>query len=466
MPWRCILQTLFNWFVLAIVIAFMWPTAQAVTLGSPIILSKPKEPLRAEIPVRIGAEDQPYLESFQIDAIERADYDRLGISPRILEYKPSITLKRISPTQFVIAVVTPNPVESDKDPFVDVILGLKWTNGGVAKTYSLMVGDVSKVVVRPGQSLSEIASQISPQLGGADMDEAMLALYKANPDAFIGGSIHRLKAGVELNKPSVNLLGSITPAEAKEFAIEANRQWLEQQGQPSGDSAKSGPKTANVNSSPSAKAQGVGEDRLRIGPGTGTEADTRRYVEEMVAQEKALAQSKARVAELEKNIADLQKLLESQKQERQGTAGSSSKSPMDQWGPALVGVGLISITGVLLWSLARYTRRAEVQEHGPTSPAQATAQPPTQSPPSVPPRAAAILSSLDLNLDPNLNQSDQAADALRVKLNLVRAYITIEDYVAARKALEEILLVSNQVDPQITISARGLMAEINQRSDS
>jgi pilus assembly protein FimV len=84
----------------------------------------------------------------------------------------------------------------------------------------------------------------------------------------------------------------------------------------------------------------------------------------------------------------------------------------------------------------------------------------------VPPRAAAILSSLDLNLDPNLNQSDQAADALRVKLNLVRAYITIEDYVAARKALEEILLVSNQVDPQITISARGLMAEINQRSDS
>jgi pilus assembly protein FimV len=139
---------------------------------------------------------------------------------------------------------------------------------------------------------------------------------------------------------------------------------------------------------------------------------------------------------------------------------------MDQWGPALVGVGLISITGVLLWSLARYTRRAEVQEHGLNSPAQATAQTSTQSPSSVPPRAAAILSSLDLNLDPNLNQSDQAADALRVKLNLVRAYITIEDYVAARKALEEILLVSNQVDPQITISARGLMAEINQRSDS
>jgi pilus assembly protein FimV len=47
----------------------------------------------------------------------------------------------------------------------------------------------------------------------------------------------------------------------------------------------------------------------------------------------------------------------------------------------------------------------------------------------------------------------------------VKAYITIEDFVAARKALEEILLVSSQVDPQITIAARGLMAEINQRND-
>ena len=84
----------------------------------------------------------------------------------------------------------------------------------------------------------------------------------------------------------------------------------------------------------------------------------------------------------------------------------------------------------------------------------------------IPSRASEILSNLDLNLTPSTESGAQAADTLRVKINLARAYITIEDYVAARKALEEILLVSNQVDPQITISARGLMAEINQRSDS
>ena len=455
MPWRCVLQTLFNWLVLAIVIFFMWPTAQAVTLGSPIILSKPKEPLRAEIPVRTGVEDRPYLESLVIEPVSKADYERLGISFRVLDYKPSITLKRNQPEQFLIVVQTESPIETGKDPFVDIILALKWTNGGISKTYSLMVGDISQVTVQPGQSLSEIASQIRPQLGSSDLDETLLALYKANPDAFIGGSIHRLRAGAQLNKPDATLLGSITPAQAKEFAQEANRVWLEQHGGPSESVAPSRAVSQTSNPTP-----GIGEDRLRIGPAAGSEADTRRYVEEMVAQEKALAQSKARVAELEKNIADLQKLLENRKEGMSPGDSATPKSGMDQWGPALVGVGLIGITGLLLWSLARYTRRAESQAHA--SPVGTKDAKATSTPAAIPPKAAAILSSLDLNLSP---PSQHDADALRVKLNLVKAYITIEDFVAARKALEEILLVSSQVDPQITIAARGLMAQINQRND-
>lgn len=455
MPWRCVLQTLLNWLVLAIVIFFMWPSAQAVTLGSPIILSKPKEPLRAEIPVRTGIEDRPYLESLAIDPVTKADYERLGISTRVLDYKPSITLKRNLPEQFLIVVQTENPIETGKDPFVDIILGLKWTNGGIAKTYSLMVGDVTQVTVQPGQSLSEIASQIRPQLGSTDMDEALLALYKANPDAFIGGSIHRLKVGAQLNKPDATLLGSITPAQAKEFAQEANRAWLEQQGEPGQGVSKS----KSINQALTATSA-TGEDRLRIGPGAGSEADTRRYVEEMVAQEKALAQSKARVAELEKNIADLQKLLEARKEGVSSSDSATPKSGMDQWGPAVIGLGLIGITGLLLWSLARYTRRAESHDHeSPLNPKETKV---ASSPTAIPPKAAAILSGLDLNLD---LPKQHDADALRVKLNLVKAYITIEDFVAARKALEEILLVSSQVDPQITIAARGLMAQINQRND-
>ena len=456
MPWRCVLQTLFNWLVLAIVIFFMVPSSQAVTLGSPIILSKPKEALRAEIPVRTGVGDKPYMESLVIDPVAKTEYERLGISPRILDYKPSITLKRNQPDQFLIVVETESPIDADNDPFIDIILGLKWSNGGVAKTYSLMVGDVNKVTVRPGQSLSEIASQIRPQLGNADLDETLLALYKANPDAFIGGSIHRLRAGAQLNKPDASVLNSITPAQAKEFVQEANQAWREQRG----ESTQSTSPNKAVSQTPSA-ASGVGEDRLRIGPGSGDEAETRRYIEEIVAQEKALAQTKARVAELEKNIADLQKVLEARKAALNAGEQPLPKSGMDQWGPAVVGLGLTAITGLLLWWLARYSRRAESQPSESTF--ADTGSMASANPAAIPPNAAAILSSLDLNLSPTPAQHD--ADALRVKLNLAKAYITIEDFEAARKALEEILLVSSQVDPQITIAARGLMAEINQRND-
>ncbi len=56
------------------------------------------------------------------------------------------------------------------------------------------------------------------------------------------------------------------------------------------------------------------------------------------------------------------------------------------------------------------------------------------------------------------------ADTLRVKLNLARAYITIEDFSAAKKSLDEVLRMSNSVDPAITIEAQGLLAEISHRN--
>ena len=59
--------------------------------------------------------------------------------------------------------------------------------------------------------------------------------------------------------------------------------------------------------------------------------------------------------------------------------------------------------------------------------------------------------------------SNPLLDALRMKLNLARAYITIEDFSAAKKSLEEILRVSNSVDPAITIEAQGLLSELQHR---
>jgi len=420
MTWSLVPQMLIQWLVLAIVSCFVWTTAQAITLGSPVMLSKPGEPLKVEIPVKAKLEDKSTLETISIELVPKSEYERLGVSSKILDYIPSIAIRKGSSGQQIITIESDRAIEVDQDPFIDIIVGLKWANGGLAKPYTLMVGDVTKVVVRPGQTLSEIALQMTPQLSGADMDEAILALYKANPDAFTGGSIHRLIAGAELSKPDASILRSITPSEAKEFVIESNQTWIEQNAQAGQKGSGSAP------SAGASKAPAGGDDRLKIGPGAGADADTRRYIEEIVVQEKALAQTKAKLAELEKNIADLQKLLDARKQ------------------------SFIAVTGILLLALVRYTRRKEEM---------ANAE-------EVPQRAAAILAELDLNLEPSPPAEMPAAESLRVKLNLAKAYITIEDFAAARKAIEEILLVSNQVDPQMTISAKSLLSEINQRSDS
>jgi pilus assembly protein FimV len=51
-----------------------------------------------------------------------------------------------------------------------------------------------------------------------------------------------------------------------------------------------------------------------------------------------------------------------------------------------------------------------------------------------------------------------------VKLNLARAYITIEDFSAAKKSLQEIVHIGSSIDPAITIEAQGLLAELSHRN--
>jgi pilus assembly protein FimV len=90
-------------------------------------------------------------------------------------------------------------------------------------------------------------------------------------------------------------------------------------------------------------------------------------------------------------------------------------------------------------------------------------------PNAVPEQAAKLFASLDLNLGPAATASQNSgplpsAESLHVKLNLIRAYITIEDFAAAREAIQEVLAVSNQIDPELTIQAKSLMAEVNQLS--
>lgn len=181
----------------------------------------------------------------------------------------------------------------------------------------------NEYLVKQGDTLVKIAAQIKPE--GISLDQILVALQRANPDAFVGNNIHRLKSGHILSVPEQEALRGISDAEAKnivmaqtadfnsyrnKLAIQVANASL-QKGEESRQSA-TGKITAKVEeqSNPANEAK----DKLRLSK-SGTAAPSGANaagasVEEKIAREKALAEANARVQELEKNVADLQKLLE------------------------------------------------------------------------------------------------------------------------------------------------------------
>jgi len=70
----------------------------------------------------------------------------------------------------------------------------------------------SEVQVRPGDTLSRIASRVQP--AGVSLDQMLVGLYRSNPDAFIDNNMNLLKAGSVLQVPSSDNLTALSDGEA------------------------------------------------------------------------------------------------------------------------------------------------------------------------------------------------------------------------------------------------------------
>ena len=254
--------------------------------------------------------------------------------------------------------------------FLDALVELRWSAGLVRRVYTLMVADQAKVEVKSGETLTEIATKIVADFDDANLDQALIALYRANPQAFAGGSIHRLMAGSELKLPSKAMVQSVPKQEAKEIAVTANSAYRSGQ--------------ANLPLTDLAKPELAG-DRLKVGPAAGLEGEAKRRMEELLVQEKALSDAKQRIVELEKNIADLKKLIQS------GDQASGVKAPSD-WkdyaGPIVVVAFILVALLVLLKLSKNEANKAKAAEV------------------AIPEHAAKLFASLDLSLDskPTQNQ--------------------------------------------------------------
>jgi pilus assembly protein FimV len=424
----------------------------------------------------------------------KAMYEQLGVPQRIVDLNPQAMIYRNRQEDLMILIETVNPVPIVDDPFINVLLNLGWENGSQSKAYTFLLADPQKILVKPGQTLSEIADSILPQLDGANLNQAMIALFKANPDAFASGNINILSAGAELTKPGQSVLESISPAEASRIVLEEEQKWRserESQGKVEVKSDQYGGKLG----------KDAPKDALKVGRSTDSKDLENQYVEQLVAEEMQLEQTKSRIATLTKNISELQGLLDQSRGEEKPVQQHKFTLPRlpDLPNPSnllslpelpnmpkqamfvlvvLAAFAVIALVVILLWGLIRFVHKPmlnNIHHHIAADDALSEfSQVQSGSEYDIPKRAQAIFSGLNLDLgssskndesqiQSNSENSKSLTDALRVKLSLARAYITIEDFSAAKKSLEEVLNTSNAVDPAITIEAQGLLSELSQR---
>lgn len=200
--------------------------------------------------------------------------------------------------------------------------------------------------VKKGDTLAKVANQY--RAAGVSLDQMLVALYRANPDAFIGKNMNRLRAGQILTVPEATTAESIEQSEARGVVVaqaadfNSYRSKLAAQvatanAQPSEESKQTASGKISTRIQEESGAVNNSQDKLKLSKSGTTVSSTGSQTateEELIARDKALADANARVKELEKNVGDLQKLLEiknqdlaAQQKQAETTAAASAAAP-------------------------------------------------------------------------------------------------------------------------------------------
>lgn len=362
-------------------------TASAVGLGKMTVKSGLGQPLRAEIElvaVQKGELDTLAARIASADAFRQSQIDRAAALSQI---RFSVDPKgRGGP---VLKLTSSQPIN---EPFLAMLVELDWPTGRLVREYTVLldppgfgaqqpiapiatsVADESKSAAEPrasrreaaksaaaenpaesaapaseranrdsygpvkkGESLAAIAAKTKPQ--GASLDQMLLALYRANPKAFEGGNMNRLRRGQVLQVPAESAVLSAGASEAaREVKVQAadwsayrNRLANAAAGQKSAESgtagqAASGKITTSVEDKAAAERPAT-RDVLKLSKGetavaggtaaTGTSKDAQALrdrinalQEDAIAKDKTIQEANSRIGDLEKSIKEMQRLLE------------------------------------------------------------------------------------------------------------------------------------------------------------
>lgn len=346
----------------AVLLGFSASDASALGLGRVTVHSALGEPLRADIDIpEINAEE---LASLRATVASPDAYRAAGF-----EYNPAmanitITLQRRPDGSHFLHLASPRAVN---DPFIDLILEASWASGRVVRDYTMLFDppslrqsapamaaevpaaapsarapstaapkgarpsastapsarapgprqtdeakpakeDGKQVTVKSGDTAGRIAAANKPT--NVSLDQMLIALLRGNPDAFVRGNVNRLKAGAVLEMPSAEQAEQIPAAQARQEIVAQSRDFNDfrrrlAEGLPATSVGGSERQVSGrVQAQVEEKRPAATPDKLTLSKG----AVQGKGAADRIARDRAAQDNATRIAELNKNISDLNKL--------------------------------------------------------------------------------------------------------------------------------------------------------------
>ena len=187
-------------------------------------------------------------------------------------------------------------------------------------------GDEDEYLVKRGDTLSSIAA--ATRRPGVSLDQMLVALYRSNAHAFMGENMNRLKAGVVLDVPTADQAHGVSNSEARQIIraqsadFGAYRERLASAAAPAAVEAPSRQAAGRVEATVQDRKEGAAAtpDKLTLSKGAaGAQAPA---AEERLSKAQEQKDAAARVAELSKNVQELER-LSGAAAGANGTAGTS-----------------------------------------------------------------------------------------------------------------------------------------------
>jgi len=321
---------------------------QAAQTGHARVASLPGEPLNIEVPLLGLTADE--IATLQVQLADAASWQRAGLTPPAPLADTHVTLEGKAADRRMVRISAAQPITT---PTVDVLLNLRSSAGQRQFQVTLLVPErdaaagirraavrepqaaaagarpqrVDHITVRPGQALWGIASRHA--VADATIYQMLIALWQANPQAFIQGNMNLVRAGQTLTIPDAATVRAVDPAEARRIFAEQAEAYARYRGRPGAASGAAVVRPGEASSGQlesarngQAAGQPPAQDRLKLSNAQGAadaEGDAR------TSDQRAMNDAHERVQTLQSNVDALQREAAGQGGNAQG-AGDGAAS--------------------------------------------------------------------------------------------------------------------------------------------